>query len=75
VTAIADRWRRSAEVQQKARRTRWMAGWDAAIKGETRNPYTREDYRSNWASGFKTCMAGEPLPYWYPEWRAAQKGR
>ncbi len=60
-----------AERRERARATRYMAGWDAAIRGEdgNANPYAREDYRAQWDKGFHDCMAGRPLPPWYDDWR------
>ena len=57
--------------RQRARRTRFMNGWDAAIaqREPQANPYTRYDTRRDWERGFQACMANQPLPWWYTEWR------
>lgn len=65
----ADRWNKSRKRLERIRRSIYMRGWDDALIGNRNNPYHRSDHQATWENGYKSCMAGNPLPYWYREWR------
>jgi hypothetical protein len=68
-------WEQQAESFARARRTRYMNGWDAVLMGKKKNdnPYSRRDWKDQWDKGFDDCTANKPLPFWFDEWKAGKK--
>ena len=65
------------EIRQKARRTHFMRGWDACLRGESLGscPYRYEDKEGQWKAGWNACFRGDELPSWYPEWAKTPANR
>ena len=48
----------------------YRRGWDDALIGSHRNPYTRSDNALYWQDGHDKCLAGRKPPDWLvkPQW-------
>lgn len=42
----------------------YRRGWDAALVGDHRNPYTRSDNALYWQDAHDKCLRGDPPPAW-----------
>lgn len=48
----------------------YRRGWDAALVGDHRNPYTRSDNARWWQDAHDRCLANKRPPDWLvkPQW-------